>query len=228
MKSTDLYTPSLPPFKNSRLQDALPIRVKTLSERDRRRLLNHFFALEEAARIVCFGSALSDDAITHYVQRLNFSRDTLFGVYDDNLALLGVGHIVFTPRDAISSTEYTTRKMMIAEFGVSVVPSARGLGIGSRLFERAAIHCRNADVDTLHMHCLATNPALMHLAKKAGMEIQNEKQETYAYLKLSRPNTGRRMNEVAQEQAAIFEYGRKAHSKTAANWWNRLSKLKTR
>ncbi|MGZ8316076.1 MAG: hypothetical protein ACXW3B_13010, partial [Telluria sp.] len=42
----------------------------------------------------------------------------------------------------------------------------------SKLFERAAIHCRNQDVDTLYMHCLSSNKVMMHIARKAGMEIQ--------------------------------------------------------
>lgn len=226
MKSTDLYTLPLSPSKDHRISDHLPIRVKTLSERDRRRLLNHFFALDEADRSLRFGSALSDEAITKYVQRLNFNRDTVFGVYDDNLALLGVGHIAFTPRDVIPCTQCTTTKPMIAEFGISVLAAARGMGIGSRLFERAGIHCRNADVDTMHMHCLITNKIIMHLAKKAGMEIQSDLNESYAYLKLSHPDTRCMLREVAQEHAALFDYGMKAHTKVAFKWWNRLPTLK--
>jgi hypothetical protein len=58
------------------------------------------------------------------------------------------------------------------------------MGIGTRLFDRAAIHCRNADVDTLYMHFLSSNQSMMHIAKKAEMEVHHDHGEAEAYLKL--------------------------------------------
>ena len=49
------------------------LRVKELSERDRRRLLMHFLALGDDDRLLRFGNVLSDEVITRYVQRLDFS-----------------------------------------------------------------------------------------------------------------------------------------------------------
>jgi hypothetical protein len=65
-------------------------RVKELSERDRRRLLMHFLELDNNDRMLRFGTVLPDEMITRYVQRLDFNRDTVFGVYDDALALVAV------------------------------------------------------------------------------------------------------------------------------------------
>jgi len=118
------------------------IRVKELSERDRRRLLMHFLALGDDDRLLRFGGVLPNELITRYVQKLDFARDTIFGVFNDNLELVGVGHLAFAPREAVPVIRDATLKARIAEFGVSVSASARGIGIGSRLFERAAIHCR--------------------------------------------------------------------------------------
>ncbi|MDR1279802.1 MAG: tRNA (adenosine(37)-N6)-threonylcarbamoyltransferase complex ATPase subunit type 1 TsaE, partial [Opitutaceae bacterium] len=42
---------------------------------------------------------------------------------------------------------------------------ARGLGIGSKLFERAAIRSRNTQVTTLYIHCLSRNATMMHIAR---------------------------------------------------------------
>jgi hypothetical protein len=47
--------------------------------------------------------------------------------------------------------------------------------------------CRNNDVDTLYMHCLSSNKTMMHIAKKAGMEIHRDYGEADAYLKCRRP-----------------------------------------
>jgi GNAT superfamily N-acetyltransferase len=195
------------------------IRVKELSERNRRRLLMHFLALGDDDRLLRFGSVLPDELVTRYVQKLDFSRDTIFGVFNDNLELVGVGHLAFAPREAVPTIRDATLKARIAEFGVSVSASARGKGIGSRLFERAAIHCRNEDVDTLYMHCLSSNKTMIHIARKAGMEIHRDYGESDAYLKLTPANPGSMLQEAFEEQFASFDYTVKANTKAAAKWW---------
>jgi len=204
------------------------IRVKELSERERRRLLMHFLALDENDRLLRFGTVLSDELITRYVQRLDFSRDKVFGVYDTHLRLVGIGHLAFARREALPALSRATRKARIAEFGVSVSATARGEGIGSRLFQRAAIHCRNADVDTLAMHCLASNKTMIHIAKKAGMEIRRDYGEADAYLRLRPANPGSMLQEAVEEQFAVFDYTFKANAKAAIKWWRRLPGIKGR
>ncbi|HZW23372.1 GNAT family N-acetyltransferase [Noviherbaspirillum sp.] len=212
---------------NDQLSSDKPtVRVKALSERDRRRLLMHFLALDDSDRLLRFGMVLPDDLVTRYVQTLDFSRDTVFGVYDDNLALVGVGHLAFAPREANPVLSDATLKARIAEFGVSVSASARGRGVGSKLFERAAIHCRNEDVDTLYMHCLSSNQTMIHIAKKAGMEIHREYGEADAYLKLTPANPGSMLAEAVEEQFASFDYTLKANTKAAMKWWRRLPGMK--
>jgi GNAT superfamily N-acetyltransferase len=213
------------PGNNSIAQDAAKqagIRVKELSERDRRRLLMHFLALGPEDRMLRFGAVASDETITRYVQMLDFSRDAVFGVYDDNLRLLGAGHLAFLPRDALPVMRQATAKPRVAEFGISVASGARGHGIGSRLFERAAIHCRNEDVDTLYIQCLTSNQVMMHIAWKAGMEIHSQHGESDAYLKLKPADPASMMQEAVEEQFASFDYTLKANTRLARNWWRRL------
>lgn len=232
MKSTELgglVTPA-PATTNAEQASAEKptVRVKELSERDRRRMLMHFLALDESDRLLRFGAVLPDELITRYVQMLDFSRDTVFGVYNDNLALVGVGHLAFAPREAMPVLSGATLKERVAEFGVSVSASARGLGIGSKLFERAAIHCRNEDVDTLYMHCLSSNQTMIHIAKKAGMEIHREYGESDAYLRLTPANPGTMLAEAVEEQFASFDYTLKANAKAAMKWWKRLPGVKSK
>lgn len=230
MKSTELGGLTPPTTTTSTTQspesDKPTVRVKELSERDRRRLLMHFLALDDSDRLLRFGSVLPDELITRYVQMLDFSRDTVFGVYDDNLALLGVGHLAFAPREAMPALSDATLKAQIAEFGVSVSSSARGMGIGSKLFERAAIHCRNEDVDTLYMHCLSSNQTMIHIAKKAGMEIHRDYGEADAYLKLTPASAGSMLAEAVEEQFAQLDYSLKANTKAAIKLWKRLPGVK--
>ena len=191
------------------------VMVKELRERDRRRMLKHFLALDDSDRLLRFGTVLPDEGVEAYVGRIDFSRDTVYGVYNRVFKLVAVGHLAFAPKEK-SPGKVVTTKDTVAEFGVSVSKSARGLGIGSKLFERAAIRCRNQDVDTLYMHCLSSNKVMMRIARKAGMEIEREYGEADAYLRLLPANPASMLQEAIEEQFATIDYTWKANARAAA------------
>jgi len=174
-----------------------PVLVRELGEKDRERLLAHFLALEEDDRLLRFGQVTPDHVIENYVRTLDFGRDTVFGVFDRHLRLVGVGHLAYLPAEGDKRT---------AEFGVSVSESVRGQGIGTKLFERAAIRSRNTHVTTLYIHCLSRNKTMMHIAKKAGMKIEYAYGEADAYLTLAPADQNSIISEMLQEQAAVFDY----------------------
>jgi len=145
MTRLNLFRNPLERWFNKSGRETVP--VKALGEHDRRRMLRHFLSLERPDRILRFGSFMGDEQITKYVNGIDFGRDMVFGVYNRAFRLAAVGHLAFSPRQP--SSDGVTEKDRVAEFGVSVLKSARGMGIGSKLFERAAIVCRNQDVDTL-------------------------------------------------------------------------------
>jgi RimJ/RimL family protein N-acetyltransferase len=188
------------------LSDAarLPVLVRELSSADRERLLTHFLALDEDDRLLRFGQVVPDHVIENYVRNLNFTSDVVFGVFDNKLELIGAGHLAYLPAEGDKRT---------AEFGVSVLESARGRGIGSKLFERAAMRSRNSQVSVLYMHCLSRNSTMMHIAKKSGMKIEYAYGEADAYLSLAPADQTSIMAEMLQEQAAVFDYAikRQAH-----------------
>ena len=194
------------------------VMVKELGERDRRRMLRHFLGLDSGDRLLRFGTVLPDELVQSYVEKIDFRRDTVYGVYNRVFKLVAVGHLAFAPKEK-SPGKVVTTKNEVAEFGVSVSKSARGLGIGSKLFERAAIHCRNQDVDTLYMHCLSSNKVMMHIARKAGMEIQREYGEADAYLRLVPANPASMLQEAFEEQFATIDYTWKANARAAAKWF---------
>ncbi len=194
--------------------------VKELRERDRRRMVRHFLGLEDSDRLLRFGTVLPDEQVANYVNRIDFARDMVFGVYNRVFKLVAVGHLAFAPRGESKSA--VTDKERVAEFGVSVSRSARGMGMGTKLFERAAIHCRNNDVDTLYMHCLSSNKTMMHIAKKAGMQIHRDYGEADAYLKLLPANPASMLQEALDEQFATLDYTLKANKRIAAKWLDRL------
>jgi RimJ/RimL family protein N-acetyltransferase len=190
--------------------------VKELGERDRRRMLRHFLALDDSDRLLRFGMVLKDPQVEAYVAKIDFSRDILFGVVNRVFQLVGVGHLAFLDKHGERSK--ATTKERVAEFGVSVSKSARGQGVGSRLFERAAIHCRNSDIDTLYMQCLSSNKTMMHIAKKAGMQIKRDHGEADAYLHLPPPSPSSVLQEAFEEQFASIDYAVKANARAAMKW----------
>ena len=200
--------------------------VKELSERDRRRMVKHFLALEPRDRLLRFGTMLPDEQVTAYVNGIDFARDNVFGVYNRLFTLVAVGHLAFAPTEPDKNA--VTEKEHVAEFGVSVGKTARGMGVGTKLFERAAIHCRNNDVDTLYMHCLSSNATMMHIAKKAGMEIHRDYGEADAYLKLPPANPTSVLQEALDEQFATLDYTLKANKRFASKWLHRLIGRKAR
>jgi GNAT superfamily N-acetyltransferase len=184
-----------------------PVLVRELSSVDRERLMAHFLALDEDDRLLRFGQIVPDRVIDNYVANIDFSRDTVFGVFDEALNLVGVGHLAYLPAEGDKRT---------AEFGVSVLESARGRGVGSRLFERAAIRSRNTHVSMLYMHCLSRNSTMMHIAKKSGMKIEYAYGEADAYLSLTPADQSSILAEMLQEQAAVFDYAIKRQARRAS------------
>jgi GNAT superfamily N-acetyltransferase len=181
--------------------------VRELTAVDRERLLTHFLALDEDDRLLRFGQIVPNHVIENYVRSIDFTRDTVFGVFDNQLQLVGVGHLAYLPAEGDKRT---------AEFGVSVLESVRGQGIGSKLFERAAIRSRNTHVTMLYMHCLSRNSTMMHIAKKAGMKIEYAYGEADAYLTLPPADQSSIIAEMLQEQAAVFDYALKRQARQAS------------
>lgn len=181
--------------------------VRELTAVDRERLQTHFLALDEDDRLLRFGQIVPDHVIENYVRSIDFTRDTVFGVFDNQLQLVGVGHLAYLPAEGDKRT---------AEFGVSVLESVRGQGIGSKLFERAAMRSRNTHVTMLYMHCLSRNSTMMHIAKKAGMKIEYAYGEADAYLTLPPADQSSIITEMLQEQAAVFDYALKRQARQAS------------
>ena len=56
------------------------------------------------------------------------------------------------------------------------------------------------------MHCLTENSAIMHLARKQGMDIVAQTGEANAWLTLPPADATSYMSEVFAQRAAVFDY----------------------
>jgi GNAT superfamily N-acetyltransferase len=151
----------------------LPVR---LTAADRAAVADHFLALDADDRRLRFGASLSDEAVRDLEERIDFGRDEIFGVPGDDFRLLGVVHVAFYPGRA--------------ELGLSVLPEARGQGVGAALFSRAVMHLTNRGVREVFVHCVRENGAMMRLARRNGMRLVAEGGEADGYLELPRPTVG--------------------------------------
>jgi GNAT superfamily N-acetyltransferase len=167
----------------------LPIR---LIPADRAALTEHFLALDRDDRRLRFGASLSDDAVRALDDRIDFGRDEIFGIQGGDLRLLAVVHVAFYPGKA--------------ELGLSVLPAARGQGLGGALFSRAVMHLTNRGVREVFVHCLTENGAMMHLARRNGMRVVRDGSETDAYLALPRATTDTVLAEWIWDQNARYAH----------------------
>lgn len=181
---------------------ALATPIKELGDSERPLYLAHLIALGEQDRYLRFGSPLSDASIESYVTQIDFATDTIFGIFDDTLQLAAAGH--FAPITDHAGDGEPLRRA--AEFGLSVGSDARGKGLGTALFLRSAAHARNLGIGTLFMHCLSENRAMMHIARKAGMAIEQAHGEADAYLTLKPGDIASAIEEGVQRQIALFDF----------------------
>ena len=185
--------------------------VRELDESHRATVLRHFLTLGADDRHLRFGSPTSDVVIERYVANLDFSRDALFGVFNNALDLIGIAHLAYVP--SANDSPHS------AEFGVSVLHDNRHRGLGAALLARAAVHARNTHIDTLFVHCLAKNKAMMHLAQKLGMRVEFAYGDADAYLILPPANAQSILHEASQEQMADLDYALKANLKQSKQIW---------
>jgi RimJ/RimL family protein N-acetyltransferase len=161
-------------------------------------VLAHLLALPERDRYLRFGYAANDEQIGRYVDSLNFDRDEVFGVFNRKLELIALAHLAYPPVGKPGPAA--------AEFGGSVAAYARGRGYGARLFEMACLHARNRGLDTLFIHALSENTAMLRIARKAGAKVERDGPESEAFLKLPHETMASQMEQWVGQGAAEIDY----------------------
>jgi RimJ/RimL family protein N-acetyltransferase len=178
--------------------------IRSLGPRHRDRIATHLLALDESDRYLRFGYAASNEQILRYAEGLNFERDDIYGIFNRKLELIAMAHLAVSGDPEQAKT---------AEFGVSVLKAARGRGYGARLFDRAVMHARNEGRDTLFIHALSENTAMLKIARNAGATVERSGSESDAYLKLPAATLVTRLTEMVEDQMAEVDYGFKQQAK---------------
>jgi GNAT superfamily N-acetyltransferase len=193
--------------------------IRSLGPRHRERITAHLLALNVSDRFLRFGYPATDAQISKYVDMLDFEQDEVFGIFSRRLELIAMAHLAHaaaTPAGATAS-----------EFGVSVLPHARARGFGRRLFEHAMLHARNRGVETLFIHALSQNTAMLAIARNAGATVVREGSESEARLRLPPDTLASHVDELVGERAAELDYRLKVRARQVSGILDVLGEVKT-
>jgi GNAT superfamily N-acetyltransferase len=163
--------------------------------------------LNESDRYLRFGYPATDAQISKYVDLLDFEQDEVFGIFNRRVELIAMAHLAHAVAGATGSDRLTS------EFGVSVLPQARGRGFGRRLFEHAMLHARNRGVQTLFIHALSENTAMLKIARNAGAKVVREGSESDAWLELPPDTLASHVGELVEQQVAELDYQLKVRAR---------------
>ncbi len=187
--------------------------IRSLGVNHRGRIARHLLALDPHDRYLRFGFAANDQQVQRYADSLDFERDEIFGIYNRRLELIAMAHLAFSADPKLAAC---------AEFGVSVLKSARGRGYGARLFDRAAMHARNEGVSRMFIHALSENTAMLKIARNAGATVERDGSESEAHLQLPPATLDTRLTELLAEQVAQTDYHIKVQAK---QFWDVLAEV---
>lgn len=191
------------------------IPIRDLHARHRRRILDHLLQLDERDRYLRFGFQITQDQMARYVASIDFKRDEVFGIFNRKLQLVAVAHLAAMPGQGPHGDSSRGRAM---EFGVSVLESGRGKGLGMRLFQHAIMHARNQGASHMMIHALSENAPMLRIASKAGATVERDGPDAEAWLKLPPDTVGSHIDSSLHSLAAEVIYRVKYRVMHIADW----------
>jgi GNAT superfamily N-acetyltransferase len=190
--------------------------IRDLHARHRPRILDHLLHLDERDRFLRFGSQVTREQLAKYVASIDFKRDEVFGIFNRKLQLVAVAHLAAMPGAGPDGDTSSRGRAM--EFGVSVLPTGRGKGLGMRLFMHAVMHARNQHASHLMIHALTENAPMLRIAAKAGAEIERQGPDAEAWLKLPPDTVGTHLDSSLHSLAAEAIYQIKSRVMHISDW----------
>lgn len=176
--------------------------VKRLSAKYAPALLKHLARLDKQSLYDRFCVAANHEFIERYVNQINFDHSGIYGVFDQDLELIGVGECVV----------YSNKEEAEVAFSIELVHQSKGLG--NRLMKKLIQFAKANNINKLNMYCLRTNSKSLHLAKKYGLNLTHEIDEVSTTIGLPvTPAIFFQGYELAEEIIANIEIAQKTTSK---------------
>lgn len=166
--------------------------IRPLTVFERESVRNFYLSLSPDDRRKRFCCTISDETISRYVDRLNFTRDTVLGAFDDEARLIGLAELV---RGATEN-----------EMAFSVRPDRRGQKIGTKLIQRLLVRARMCGVGKVFVLFVSDNTPMRRMASRAGMSLRTVDGESHAELELAAPGAEELARWFIQESLAHSRY----------------------
>lgn len=150
--------------------------IKQLSAFNREKVKEHFLRLDEDSRRSRFCSTMNDASIEAYVNKLDFHNNGIFGIFNNNLDIIGLGECIF----------YNEKKgtNISGEVAFSVEKSYQGKKLGNQLMRRVVQYANMNNLKELKMYFLKNNSATFHLAKKYNFKMEHYSSEISGTVKV--------------------------------------------
>ncbi len=148
--------------------------IRPLTVYEREAVRNFYVALTPDDRRKRFCCSLSDETISKYVDRLNFSRDTVLGAFDEQAQIIGLAELA--------------RGAEASELAFSVRPDRRGQKIGTKLMEKLVQRARMCGVRKVFVMFFSDNTPMRKMAGRAGMSVRSFDGEAQAERELPVPS----------------------------------------
>lgn len=176
-----------------------------LTAAEQQQVTDHFLQLDSQDRRLRFGLVVSDQFIVRYVSMaLADTHSEMFVIFDHD-CVAAVGHV------AVANAE--------GELGVSVLPSYRGSGMASALFDRAVSYLRTHNATTVYMHCLRENRVIQHIAQKNNMQVLTDQTESDAKLSIAAPTPLTVYQETRATRMAVADMLVRHHARVFMKLW---------
>jgi GNAT superfamily N-acetyltransferase len=131
----------------------------------------HLTALDKNSRALRFGTPARDESVAKYGAAIDFERDIVEGVWDDEI-LVGVAHLAVYPENG----------HQVGELGISVLPEARHQHLGQRLLTRILLFARMKGLKRVNVHFLARNGPMARLAREFTNIVAMNRGEVHAVI----------------------------------------------
>jgi GNAT superfamily N-acetyltransferase len=140
--------------------------IRPLTAYEREAVRHFYLALGPDDRRKRFCCSLSDETVSRYVDRIDFSRDTILAAFDERARVIGLAELM--------------RGAGTGEMAFSVLPNRRGQRIGTKLMQRLLRRARICGIGKVFVIFLSDNTPMRRMASRAGMALSTVEGEAYA------------------------------------------------
>ncbi len=148
--------------------------IRPLTALEREHVRDFYLSLSADDRRKRFCCSLSDETISKYVDRLNFTRDMVLGAFDEHAQIIGLAELVRGPKES--------------EMAFSVRPDRRGEKIGTRLLEGLIALAGICGIKRVFVMFLSDNTPMRKMATRAGMPVETADGESHAAREVPPPS----------------------------------------